>query len=141
MPRESPGFGLISLILSVAIFSIVAIVAIGYILNATKATVSSTKQAVENSGINSPSDNPMELAEKTKALAETKQITTAIAVYFSENERYPAALTELGVPGVDIDNYNYQLCNERKAILFRNGEKEGIALTYGEQTPTQTAAC
>ena len=55
-----------------------------------------------------------------KVRADLKSVATALNTFYSENNRFPSSLGELGNYGVDTSNIVYFKCSETSVFFYSN---------------------
>ena len=131
------GFVLISVI-AATLFLVFLTVTMGFYLSRSTSLVNLNQDGSENDGPAKITD-PIDMANSVATQANLKGIQVGLEVYYAEFGAYPNSLQELTSggylnEGLNISNYNYQLCNGSgsKALLYSNSPPyQGIVLDFG----------
>ena len=137
----SSGSMLISLIGGVFFLVILSVGSIVLLSRYTQIGVNPLNNKKENVSITDPIDRATSVSIK----AELKSIQVGLEVYYAEIGAYPNSLQDLSSggylnQGVNISNYNYQLCDSTgsKALLYNNSSPYPvIILVFNGQQSVQ----
>ena len=110
----------------IALLLVGAIVGILYTIN--------LNSAFPGLGNKKNSSSPLSQAENIKVQTNLKSISTSLAVFYTENGKYPDSLSESSY-GTDTSNIVYKKCSDSLVIFYyAAGEFPGFKLDSGQNS-------